>query len=85
MNEDVHVSMDKFANQTEDFVANWLKENGLEKLVDIFKRTTIKVFDICVEIFYISISYTWNSDSMHGMLYNRRTQYFQATLIKINI
>ena len=71
MNEDVHVSMDKFANQTEDFVANWLKENGLEKLVDIFKGTTIKVFDICVE--------------MHDMLYNRRTQYFQATLIKINI
>ena len=43
--------MDKFANQTEDFVANWLKESGLEKLVDIFKGTTIKVFDICVEIF----------------------------------
>ena len=56
-NEHMHVSMDEFANQTEDFMANWIKENGLEKLVDILKGMTVKVFDTCVEIFIYQFIY----------------------------
>ncbi len=43
MNMDVN-SIKNFSNQNEDFVADWLRQNGLEKLVEIFKGTVLYVY-----------------------------------------